>query len=725
MDSPKLVTKTDDVTYYKLNNEINRPIDNAIPLHKDKEAVRAYFLEHVNPNTFFFYTLDEKLNYLIEQDYIEKEFLEKYPLEFIKKLMQDTYNKKFRFKSFMAAYKFYTQYALKTNDGKRYLERYEDRIVFNALFLADGDQQLAVDLAEEMIHQRYQPATPTFLNAGRKRRGELVSCFLIQTTDDMNSIGRTINSALQLSRIGGGVGVNLSNVRAAGDPIKKIENASSGVVPIMKLLEDSFSYSNQLGQRNGAGAVYLNVFHPDIVAFLSTKKENADEKIRVKTLSLGLVIPDKFYELAAKDDQMYLFSPYDVERIYGKPFSYVDITAEYENLVNNPEISKSKIRARDLENEISKLQQESGYPYIINIDTANRTNPVDGTIVMSNLCSEILQVQQPSLLNDKQEYEVLGTDISCNLGSTNIPNLMKSPDFGKSVETMVRALTYVTDHSSIDAVPTIKNGNDQAHTIGLGGMGLHTMFATNQMHYGSPESIEFTDIYFMLLNYYTLAASNKIAKERGEAFVNFNKSSYYTGEYFDAYTDSDVVFQSEKVKHIFEGIKVPTKEDWLQLKQAVRESGLYHQNRLAIAPTGSISYVNETSASLHPITRLIEERQEKKTGKTYYPAPQLSNETMPYYRSAYDIDMRRVIDIYVAAQKHIDQGMSLTLFMRSELPEGMYEWKEGRTNKMTTRDLNILRNYAWRKGAKSIYYVRTFTENNDEIGANACESCTI
>ena len=725
MDSPKLVTKTDDVTYYKLNNEINRPIENAIPLHKDKEAVRAYFLEHVNPNTVFFYTLDEKLNYLIEQDYIEKEFLEKYPLDFIKKLMQDTYNKKFRFKSFMAAYKFYTQYALKTNDGKRYLERYEDRIVFNALFLADGDQQLAVDLAEEMIHQRYQPATPTFLNAGRKRRGELVSCFLIQTTDDMNSIGRTINSALQLSRIGGGVGVNLSNVRAAGDPIKKIENASSGVVPIMKLLEDSFSYSNQLGQRNGAGAVYLSVFHPDIVAFLSTKKENADEKIRVKTLSLGLVIPDKFYELAAKDDQMYLFSPYDVERIYGKPFSYVDITAEYENLVNNPEISKSKIRARDLENEISKLQQESGYPYIINIDTANRTNPVDGTIVMSNLCSEILQVQQPSLLNDKQEYEVLGTDISCNLGSTNIPNLMKSPDFGKSVETMVRALTYVTDHSSIDAVPTIKNGNNQAHTIGLGGMGLHTMFATNQMHYGSPESIEFTDIYFMLLNYYTLAASNKIAKERGEAFVNFNKSSYYTGEYFDAYTDSDVVFQSEKVKHIFEGIKVPTKEDWLQLKQAVRESGLYHQNRLAIAPTGSISYVNETSASLHPITRLIEERQEKKTGKTYYPAPQLSNETMPYYRSAYDIDMRRVIDIYVAAQKHIDQGMSLTLFMRSELPEGMYEWKEGRTNKMTTRDLNILRNYAWRKGAKSIYYVRTFTENNDEIGANACESCTI
>ena len=725
MDSPKLISKSQEVTYFSLNNELNRPVDGKIPLHKDKEAVRAFFLEHVNPNTVFFYTLDEKLDYLLEHDYLEEEFLNKYDREFVKSLMQEIYKKKFRFRSFMSAFKFYKQYALKTNDGERYLERFEDRIVFNALFLADGDEQLARDLAEEMIHQRYQPATPTFLNAGRKRRGELVSCFLIQTTDDMNSIGRTINSALQLSRIGGGVGVSLSNVRAAGDPIKKIENASSGVVPIMKLLEDSFSYSNQLGQRNGAGAVYLNVFHPDIVSFLSTKKENADEKIRVKTLSLGLVVPDKFYELIKQDDMMYLFSPYDVERIYGVPFSYVDITKEYENMVNNPEIRKSKLRARDLEQEISKLQQESGYPYIVNIDTVNKANPIDGKIIMSNLCSEILQVQSPSVINNAQEYEVLGTDISCNLGSTNIVNLMQSPDFERSIEVAVRALTFVTDHSSIDAVPTVKNGNQKAHTIGLGAMGLHTFFALNQMEYGSPESIEVTDLYFRLLNFYTLKASHKIAKERGVTFDGFEKSAYASGTYFDAYTESDVEIKSEKVKEIFANLPIPTVEDWKQLKADVMADGLYHQNRLAIAPTGSISYVNETSASLHPITRLIEERQEKKTGKTYYPAPFLSNETLPYYKSAYDIDMRKVIDVYAAAQKHIDQGMSLTLFMRSELPEGLYEWKNGRTRKMTTRDLNILRNYAWNKGIKSIYYVRTFTENNDEIGSNGCESCSI
>ena len=725
MDSPKLISKSQEVTYFSLNNELNRPVDGRIPLHKDKEAVRAFFLEHVNPNTVFFYTLDEKLDYLIEHDFLEEDFLNKYDREFVKSLMKAIYKKKFRFRSFMSAFKFYKQYALKTNDGERYLERFEDRIVFNALFLADGDEQLARDLAEEMIHQRYQPATPTFLNAGRKRRGELVSCFLIQTTDDMNSIGRTINSALQLSRIGGGVGVSLSNVRAAGDPIKKIENASSGVVPIMKLLEDSFSYSNQLGQRNGAGAVYLNVFHPDIVSFLSTKKENADEKIRVKTLSLGLVVPDKFYELIKNDDMMYLFSPYDVERIYGVPFSYVDITKEYENMVNNPEIRKSKLRARDLEQEISKLQQESGYPYIVNIDTVNKANPIDGKIIMSNLCSEILQVQSPSVINNGQEYEVLGTDISCNLGSTNIVNLMQSPDFERSIEVAVRALTFVTDHSTIDAVPTVKNGNQKAHTIGLGAMGLHTFFALNQMEYGSPESIEVTDLYFRLLNFYTLKASHKIAKERGLTFDGFEKSSYASGTYFDAYTESDVEIKFEKVKEIFANLPIPTAEDWKQLKADVMADGLYHQNRLAIAPTGSISYVNETSASLHPITRLIEERQEKKTGKTYYPAPFLSNETLPYYKSAYDIDMRKVIDVYAAAQKHIDQGMSLTLFMRSELPEGLYEWKNGRTRKMTTRDLNILRNYAWNKGIKSIYYVRTFTENNDEIGSNGCESCSI
>lgn len=712
-----------EVSYFKLNNEINRPVNGQIPLNKDQEALAAFFKENVEPNTHQFASTKEKIEYLVAHDYLESDYLAKYSMVFIEKLFAYLDEQQFTFKSFMAAYKFYSQYALKDNDGLEYLENYEDRVAYNALYFADGNEELALNLADEMIHQRYQPATPSFLNAGRKRRGELVSCFLIQVTDDMNSIGRSINSALQLSRIGGGVGINLSNLREAGAPIKGYDGAASGVVPVMKLFEDSFSYSNQLGQRQGAGVVYLNVFHPDIEMFLSAKKENADEKIRVKTLSLGITVPDKFYELVRKNEDMYLFSPYGVEREYGVPFSYVDITKEYDNLVNNPKIRKKKVKARDLENEISKLQQESGYPYIINIDTANRANPIDGKIVMSNLCSEILQVQTPSAINDRQEYEVLGTDISCNLGSTNIVNLMESPDFGKSVQTMVRALTFVTDASNIDVVPSIQNGNHLNHTIGLGAMGLHSFFAKHLMTYGSKESLDFTNIYFMLLNYWTLVESNNIAKERGEVFHNFEKSAYADGTYFDRYIQDEILPQTEKVQAIFKDIFIPSAADWEKLKVAVQKDGLYHQNRLAIAPNGSISYINDTSASLHPITRLIEERQEKKIGKIYYPAPYLNNDTLPYYTSAYDMDMRKVIDVYATAQKHIDQGMSLTLFMRSEIPVGLYEWKTD--TKQSTRDLNILRNYAFYKGCKSIYYVRTFTDDAEEIGSNQCESCVI
>ncbi len=712
-----------DVSYFRLNNEINRPVDGQIPLHKDKEALRAFFIENVKPNSMKFDNITEKIDYLVENDYIESAFIKKYSPLFIESLSRKIHSHDFHFQSFMAAYKFYQQYALKTNDGEFYLESIEDRVLFNALYFADGNEVLAEDLAVEMINQRYQPATPSFLNAGRSRRGELVSCFLIQVTDDMNSIGRSVNSALQLSRIGGGVGISLSNLREAGAPIKGYAGAASGVVPVMKLFEDSFSYSNQLGQRQGAGVVYLNVFHPDIVAFLSTKKENADEKVRVKTLSLGVTVPDKFYELARNNEDMYLFSPYSVEREYGIAFNYIDITEKYDELVANPNIIKTKIKARDLETEISTLQQESGYPYIVNVDTANRHNPIDGKIVMSNLCSEILQVQTPSLINDAQEYLQMGTDISCNLGSTNVVNMMVSPDFGRSIKAMTRALTFVTDSSNIDAVPTIKHGNSQAHTFGLGAMGLHSFLAQHHIEYGSPESIEFTDIYFMLMNYWTLVESNNIARERQESFGGFENSKYADGSYFDKYVTGQFVPQSNRVKELFEGHFIPQAEDWVALRSAVIADGLYHQNRLAVAPNGSISYINDVSASIHPITQRIEERQEKKIGKIYYPAAGLSTATIPFYTSAYDMDMRKVIDVYAAATEHVDQGLSLTLFLRSELSKEIYEWKS--ENKQTTRDLSILRNYAFNKGVKSIYYVRTYTDDGEEVGANQCESCVI
>jgi len=714
-----------EVTYFDLNNQINIPKNGQIQLEKDQEALDAFLRENVRPNVMKFDSLSERFEWLFENDFLEREFIKKYNLEFIEKLYAYLNGENFKFKSFMAAFKFYNQYALKTNDGQYYIETYVDRVAMNALYYADGDEVVALRIADEMIHQRYQPATPSFLNAGRARRGELVSCFIIQTSDDMNSIGRTINSALQLSKMGGGVGITLSNVREGGAPVMGIDNAAGGVVPIMKLLEDSFTFSSQVGARQGAGVAYLSIFHPDIMPFLSTKKENADEKIRVKTLSLGLTVPDKFYELVKNNEKMYLFSPADVEDVYGQPFNYVDITAEYDKMVANDKIRKYELDARSLEEEISKLQQESGYPYIINIDTTNRANPISGKIVSSNLCSEILQVQAPSDIDDDQHYTRLGSDVSCNLGSVNIVNMMHTDNFDQSVDAMVRALTYVSDTSKLDVVPSIAKGNHEKHAIGLGAMGLAAYFAQHQMYYGDEEALDFTSTFFMTLNYYSIKASVRIAKERHETFFEFDKSAYADGSYFDKYLAKDWTPKTTKVIREFGQHHVPTKSDWLELKNDVMTYGMYHAYRHAVAPTGSISYVNDTTATLLPIVNKIEERQEGMIGKVYYPAPGLSNETMPYYVSAYDTDMRKVIDVYATAQAHVDQGMSLTLFMRSTLPSGLYEWKNGRTDKMTTRDLTILRNYAFHKDIKSLYYVRTFTDDNQESGVNECESCSI
>lgn len=259
----KTEVRFEGMDYHALNAMLNLyGEDGKIQFDADKRAAREYFLQHVNQNTVFFHSLKEKLDYLVEKEYYEGAVIDAYPFEFIQQINERAYAQKFRFDTFLGAFKYYTSYTLKTFDGKRYLERFEDRVVMTALALAAGDQDLANKLVDEILSGRFQPATPTFLNAGKAQRGELVSCFLLRIEDNMESIARGINSALQLSKRGGGVALLLSNIREAGAPIKQIENQSSGIIPVMKLLEDSFSYANQLGARQGAGAVYLSAHHP-------------------------------------------------------------------------------------------------------------------------------------------------------------------------------------------------------------------------------------------------------------------------------------------------------------------------------------------------------------------------------------------------------------------------------------------------------------------------------
>ena len=506
IDAPRVGSGMD---YHSLNAMLNLyGEDGKIQFEKDREAAREYFLQHVNQNTVFFHSLKERLDYLVEKQYYEPEVLAQYDFDFIQKLNDLAYSKKFRFETFLGAFKYYTSYTLKTFDGKRYLERFEDRVVMTALGLAQGDEQLATDLVEEIIGGRFQPATPTFLNTGKAQRGELVSCFLLRIEDNMESISRGINSALQLSKRGGGVALLLSNIRESGAPIKQIENQSSGIIPVMKLLEDSFSYANQLGARQGAGAVYLSAHHPDIMRFLDTKRENADEKIRIKTLSLGVVVPDITFELAKNNEDMYLFSPYDVEKVYGKPFGDVPITENYRAMVDDPRIKKTKINAREFFQTLAEIQFESGYPYIVFEDTVNKANPIKGRINMSNLCSEILQVNTPTTYNEDLSYDQIGKDISCNLGSLNIALTMDSPDFGKTVETAIRGLTSVSNQSHIASVRSIEDGNDKSHAIGLGQMNLHGYLARERVFYGSEEGVDFTNIYFYTVLFHALRASN-------------------------------------------------------------------------------------------------------------------------------------------------------------------------------------------------------------------------
>ena len=699
--------------YHELNAMLNLYGPNGeIQFDKDRMAARQYFLQHVNQNTVFFHNLREKLDYLVEKEYYEKEVLDQYDFAFITSLYDRAYAKKFRFPTFLGAFKYYTGYTLKTFDGKRYLERYEDRVVMVSLALARGDTDLAEKMVDEIMAGRFQPATPTFLNAGKKQRGELVSCFLLRIEDNMESIGRSINSALQLSKRGGGVAFTLSNIRESGAPIKQIEGQSSGIIPIMKLMEDAFSYANQLGSRQGAGAVYLHAHHPDIMKFLDTKRENADEKIRIKTLSLGVVIPDITFELAKNNEDMYLFSPYDVEKVYGVPFSDISVTEKYQEMVDDSRIRKKKINAREFFQTIAEIQFESGYPYIMYEDTVNRANPIDGRIIMSNLCSEILQVSEASIYDADLGYKHLGADISCNLGSLNIANTMDSPDFGQTVETSIRALTAVSDMSNIASVPSIARGNAEGHAIGLGQMNLHGYLARERIFYGSEEGVDFTNIYFYTVTYHAIRASNNIATEKGRSFKGFEKSKYASGEYFNKYTEKAWKPATAKVQKIFDdaGIHIPTQADWEKLKRDVMEKGLYNRNLQAVPPTGSISYINHSTSSIHPIASQIEIRKEGKIGRVYYPAAFMTNDNLEYYQDAYQIGPEKIIDTYAAATQHVDQGLSLTLFF---------------PDTATTRDINKAQIYAWKKGIKTIYYIRLRQKALEGTEVQGCVSCSL
>lgn len=681
-----------------------RQKDGFYDLAKDTEAMNLY-LEEVKSKTKAFPHELERLSWLVKNDFYFDCF-SLYDEHFLKEITAKAYTYDFKFASYMAATKFYQSYALKTNDKKLFLENYEQHMVIVALYLAQGDNYFALELLDTLMKQIYQPATPTMLNAGRSRRGELVSCYLLSLDDSLNSINYNEGVARTLSKYGGGVALNLSRLRARGESIKEVEGCAKGVIPVAKSLEMSFQYADQLGQRPGAGAVYLNVFHADLPEFLDTKKVNADEGLRLATISTGLIVPDKFMELAKKNEPFYMFYPHNVHKHYGIHLDDMNIDEMYDTLIADPRIKKREGSARDILNQVAKMQLQSGYPYLMFKDNANKVHALKeiGDIHQSNLCVEIMQLQEVSDIGNYGEEWNIKRDISCNLGSLNIANVMEDKNMYDAVFAAMKALTSVSNMSHIDNAPGVVKANDELHSVGLGVMNLHGYLAKNLIAYDSDEAKEFANVFFAALNYHSILASMHIARKTGHTFKDFERSEYANGNYFRKYITQDFLPQTPIIAELFEGMELPTREDWATLAKRVAKHGLYHAYRLAIAPTQSISYVQNATSSVMPIVDLIERRAYGDM-ETYYPMPFLDEMTAAVYQSAYSIDQMKLIDLISVIQEHVDQGISTILYVNSTT---------------STRELARLYAYAHHKGLKSLYYTR-----NKLLSVEECTSCSI
>ncbi|MCM3784350.1 class 1b ribonucleoside-diphosphate reductase subunit alpha [Neobacillus mesonae] len=674
-------------------------------LEKDAEAVAEYMRE-INDKSMRFDSVVDRVRYMIDNGYYY-DMLAEYNAEQITEIHRQAEAAGHKFASYMAATKFYRDYAVKTRDKTQYLESYPQALARVALYLGGGDFGKARELLWGYLNG-VQPATPTFLNAGKARRGEMVSCFLLEMDDSLNSIGYHENVAMQLSKIGGGVALNLSKLRARGETIKEEEGVAKGVVPVAKKLELDFAYADQMGQRKGSGAAYYNIFGWDIEEFLDTKKINADERTRLKTLSIGVIVPSKFFELAEKNEPFFVFAPYTVYKAYGTHLDDMSMDDIYDELVANPNVKKRELNARAMLTRIATTQLESGYPYLMFKDNANRVHALKdiGQIKMSNLCTEIFNLMETSTINDYGQDDVIGRDISCNLGSLNIATVMESGNLRRAVHSAMDSLTAVTDMTHIENAPGVARANRELHSVGLGAMNLHGFLVKNKISYQSELGREFADAFFAAVNFYSLERSMLIAKERGASFEGFERSDYATGAYFDQYLDEDFRPKSERIARLFEdaGITLPGPDEWAQLKTQVIANGVWHAYRLAIAPTASISYVQNATGSVLPISDAIEVRT---TGNatTYYPAPYLSRENVISYTSAFNMNQFRIIDMVATIQRHVDQGISTVLYVNSNIA----------TNELVRYYL-----YAHKRGLKSLYYTR-----NKKLSVAECTSCAV
>ena len=543
-------------------------------------------------------------------------------------------------------------------------------------------------------------ATPTMSNA-RKPFYQLSSCFIDTVEDSLEGIYKSLDNFAQVSKFGGGMGIYMGKVRALGSSIRGFKGASGGIIPWVKLFNDTAVAVDQLGVRNGSVAIWLDAWHKDIPEFLQIRTNNGDDRKKAHDVFPGLCYTDLFWKLAENniDSDWYMMCPHEIKEIKGyslEDFYGDEWEEKYYECVNDERIEKRVMSVKDIVRLIIKSAAETGAPFAFYRDTVNKMNPNkhNGIIYSSNLCTEIMQNMSPMEINKSEiinedgscivtQNIIPGDFVVCNLSSVVLGNIdvCSEEEVEYVVETQIRAMDNVIDLNYY-SVPFAEVTNKKYRAIGLGTSGYHHMLANNRIHWTEEKHKDFADEVYERINYYAVKASMKIAKEKG-AYNLFKESDWDNGDYFELRGYKD--------------------EKWCALRKEIKENGMRNGYLLAVAPNGSTATIAGTSEGIDPVMArfYLEEKKGSIIPKT---APDLNDDNYWYYNPAYNIDQGWSVQMNGIRQRHIDQGQSFNLYI---------------TNNYTMRQIMNLYIEACKCGVKSIYYVRS-----KSLEVTECESCS-
>ena len=591
---------------------------------------------------------------------------------------------------------------LATSHDKRVYELPQERFLIIAMTLMSQEKKenrtALVKEAYWALSSLYMTvATPTLSNAG-KSYGQLSSCFIDTIDDSLRGIYDSNTDLATLSKNGGGIGVYLGHIRSRGSDIKGFKGVSSGTIPWMKQLNNTAVSVDQLGQRQGAIAVYLDVWHKDIFSFLDARLNNGDERQRTHDLFTGVCLPDLFMEKVEAREDWHLFDPHEVRTLMG--YSLEDFYDEeegsgsfrtrYAECVNNEQLSRETVPAIEIFKRIMLSQLETGTPYMFYRDTVNRANQNrhEGMIYCSNLCTEITQNQSTTVVTEEitEDGKIIitknpGDFVVCNLSSINLARAVTEDVLERLIPIQVRMLDNVIELNDLPVLQA-KLTNQKYRAVGLGTFGWNHLLALKKIAWETDEAVAYCDELYEQIAYLTVQASMNLAKEKG-AYPLFKGSDFESGAYFET--------------------RKYTSEAWSELRNEVQSNGIRNGYLMAVAPNSSTSIIAGSTASIDPIFRKFYS-EEKKNYKIPVTAPDLSPATNWCYKSVYLIDQHWSIKQNAKRQRHIDQSISFNLYVQNDI---------------RAKELLDLHMTAWKEKLKTTYYVRSTSSEVIE----ECESC--